>query len=1306
MWESLRAWLNGDEEARGTLVENLSRIGFQDSGAADRLRGLVGESLSAGQAIGSLRKFLGLLGDANDPDSGLIDFERFVLQAGDRGELFQFLDENPRAIEVLVRLFTSSRYLTETVLRYPETLRELTRHRRLAELKSREEFLETALSQVVSAPDFAARMDALRRYQRWELLRIGACDAFGLIDLRTATVQLSLLADGMVQACLTLVGHELMLHSANLTVLALGKLGGEELNYSSDIDLVFLTDRSPTEALPLAQRLVKALQDTTGEGFLYRVDVRLRPWGRSGELVTTIPSYIEYLKSHAEMWEKQALLKARVIAGPKDLGRELLRRAEPHIFGAAPGDVVTAVRQAKGRIEADLRRRGREWGEVKLGSGSIRDIEFLVQALQLVHGAEHRHVRSTNTLDGLVRLTDAGVLHADEYRRLTDGYVFLRTIEHSLQLMNNRQEHSLPTDGIELTALARRLDFGTSELLLAHFDSHRMSIRAIFDKYLAHDRVLVEPLTSPPIPDREQLKRDRHRVASPPLETYESVFNADEQRRHSELLAELNAERPVRVIAERTQSGPLTQRGAVPSPHSIPSLSLASVPLLPPQHWRVTVVGHDCPGELSMICGLLFASGFDIVEGFVSTETRPRSDSGRDRTAHRFVDVFEVRPAVDDVPPESWQRYESELAELVRLARSGRVDEAQGRLAKRVAKALQIAADSATKPAPLEVRFDNEAHPHATVLHIRGDDTMGFLYELSNALTLSGVSIEQVMIRVEAHRAYDTLLVTDSQSGDKILDAARLQELQAAVVLIKHFTHLLPAAPNPQAALLHFRSFLRDLFQRPDWVDQLSSLERPEVLSALAQLLGVSDFLWEDFLRLQYANLFPVLHDIAGLQQARSQEQLHDALQAELHTGTLSRLAPSRASNAVAELAAEERRTRLNEFKDRELFRIDMRHILGHSGGVDEFGREMTDLAEVVVAAAVEFCHTELVERFGPPVNEAGLACRLSVCALGKCGGRELGFASDIELLFVYDTGNDRSESTKRIETTDSNSRSESSRSKSNTSSLPPVSAAEPEASHVTPTPRERIDHAGFYSRLVESLSHAIHARSEGIFRIDLRMRPYGRAGSLAVSLDAFRSYFQHDGPAWPYERQALVKLRPIAGDGKLGERLSALRDELIYTKRPVDFGAMRAMRERQLRKLVGVTEFNAKLSPGGLVDLEYLVQALQLDRGARHFSLRTTNTHEALDALKHVGAVTATDHERLCAAYNFLRRLIDALRMVRGDARDLTMPQQNSADWESLARRLGCGPNTQRLQEDLALHSQAVSDLVRTYSKPLHSDS
>jgi [glutamine synthetase] adenylyltransferase / [glutamine synthetase]-adenylyl-L-tyrosine phosphorylase len=1204
MLNTLRRMLSGDESARATFDEHLALLGFCDSrSAGDRLSGLIVGGVSPETAAVSLLTLTSLLSEVADPESGLGNFERLVSRASDRAGLFRFLSENPRAIEILVRLFAGSRYLTEILLRNPESVGELIQHRRLADLKCREEFLVEALAGTESENGYTAQLDALRRYQRTQILRIGACDSFGLFDLRAATVQLSLLADSLVQACLILAARELNVDPASLAVLALGKLGGEELNYSSDIDLVFLTDRSSPGATALAQRLIKALQDSSSEGFLYRVDVRLRPWGRSGELVTTIPSYVEYLQSHAERWEKQALLKGRVIAGNFALGKELLRRTEPLVFGGMHRDVRVAVRQAKDRIEAELKRRGRDWGEVKLGTGSIRDVEFVVQALQLVHGQTFRHVRSPNTLDGLVRLTDAGILHADEYRRLTDGYVFLRTIEHSLQLMNNRQEHSLPDDARELFSLARRLDFGGVDQLLSHYENHRASIRRIFDKYLSDESALTITAESSAVKPSQPVK--------PTLPTYESEFTAEERTRHREWLAQIDAERPVRVVANDAGHDGLR---------------------------RVTVVGFDCPGELSMICGLMFAYGFDIITGFVSTESR--SAAANQETPCGFVDVFSVRSEFDVMMPEVWNRYQDDLRDLVQMARMGHGDEAQGRLAKRVADALEGSPVNSTRPTPLDVRIDNEVHDRATVLYIRGDDTIGFLYELSNALTLSGVNIERVSIQAEEGRASDTLLVTDAQYGGKILDESRLQELQAAVVLIKHFTHLLPGAPDPTAALLHFRSFLRDLFRRPDWLEQLSSLERPEVLSALARLLGVSDFLWEDFLRLQYANLFPVLRDISGLERAKSVDQLAAELRQAIHTSA----------------TPDDRRRVINEFKDRELFRIDMRHILGNSGGLDAFGREMTDLAEVLVAECLAFCESELVGRFGEPRRADGRRCHFNACALGKCGGRELGFASDIELMFVYD-----------------------------------------EDGQTNGT--ESITNANYFAKLVESFSHSIQSRGEGVFHIDLRLRPYGRAGSLAVSRESFRQYYHPDGPAWPYERQSLVKMRPIAGDPEFGRRLVALRDELVYTGRPVDFSAIRAMRQRQVQSLGGSHEFNAKLSPGGLVDLEYLVQALQISHGSARLELRTTNTHEALDGLARLRILDSEVSQQLNAAYAFLRQLIEALRMVRGDARDLTVPAVRSPEFESLARRLGYGGQWLRLQEDLTRHTQFVASAVRSVS-------
>jgi glutamate-ammonia-ligase adenylyltransferase len=492
----------------------------------------------------------------------------------------------------------------------------------------------------------------------------------------------------------------------------------------------------------------------------------------------------------------------------------------------------------------------------------------------------------------------------------------------------------------------------------------------------------------------------------------------------------------------------------------------------------------------------------------------------------------------------------------------------------------------------------------------------------------------------------DTLYVTD-EDGQKITAPDKQRELRAATVLIKHFTHLLPRSPSPETALLHFREFLGQLFTQPNWPDELASLERHDVLDALARLLGVSEFLWDDFLRMQHANLFPVVRDVGDLPDARPRSQLQATLRAEI----------------MATPDATAKREALNAFKDREMFRADMRHILGYTAGFGQFSSELTDLAEVVVEAAYELCDAELRARFGTPQQADGQPARLCVCGLGKCGGRELGFASDIELMFVFAGGG---------------------------------STAGPQV----------ITTAEYYERLVESFVAAIRARREGTFHVDLQLRPYGKNGSMAVALDAFRRYFAPEGEAWAYERQALVKLRPIAGDAELGREIVALRDAYVYGSGQFDVAAMRAMRERQVRHLVTGGTLNAKFSPGGLVDVEYLVQALQIRHGAGHPALRETHTGRAVTALAEAGILSGDQYTQLREALVFLRRLINALRVVRGNARDLTVPPTpvqgpgttaDSEEFAFLARRLGYANELEQLRQDLLRHTANVQELSRT---------
>ncbi|OIO88510.1 MAG: hypothetical protein AUK03_16120 [Anaerolineae bacterium CG2_30_64_16] len=1235
-----------DEEKRGLLAP----VGFTDWRAADERLRRIGRTPAAHRILAELLPYLILaLTNAANPDNALINFGRWAGGVPDQVERFRQLVADPRALELLITLFAGSQFLTEILLRNPDHFALLTERAEIATKYGLEAFLAAARGAVAAyyeADDgkaaASAALDRLRHFQHRELLRIGLGDLCGLLDLSAVTGQLSCLAESVVRVCLDLTADWLGVDPDGFAVLALGKLGGGELNYSSDIDLLFIAERDVNVYQRLGEQLIKALTQATGEGFLYRVDMRLRPWGQVGPLVSTLNGHLAYLRQYARLWEKQALLKARVVAGSARVGHTFLEWASSLQFSNSHETVRADVHAMKQRTEAQLRKRGRDWGEVKLGEGSIRDVEFVTQYLQLVHGGEHPEVRSGNTLDSLARLAEGRFLRADEYRVLVEGYVFLRTIEHYLQIFDYRQTNSLPGRESELTYLAQRLGFHESDAaaqFALRYQQHSAAIRAIYQRYL--DAGAVKAPSDPPKPSVVIDVRKHLARLSP---SYAATFGEIDIRSHATLAERLSADNPVEIA--------VTDLGDA--------------------HWRVTIVGYDYPGELSLICGLLFVHGFSIVDGHVYTYEPspppdvPQTGAPRDRQQaqpaaqngrRKIVDVFTVRAVRGEISADLWSRYADDLRGLLRLLEAGQLREAQGELATRVALALRDLPGTTPTLHPIELEIDNDASDRYTMLRIDTPDTIGFLYEFTNALALNGIYISQVAVASVGNRVQDVLYVTD-RHGQKITSADKLRELRAATVLVKHFTHLLPQSPDPEAALLHFHEYLGQLFRNPAWPAELASLERPEVLNALARLLGVSEFLWDDFLRMQYSNLFPVVRDLEALATPKSQAQLAAELDAALPATAL----PGAVGEEEAERSA--RRAALNAFKDREMFRIDMRYIQGHITDFRQFSRELTDLAEVVIGAAYRICDAELRGQHGDPRREDGLfgaalrpaqdaaqdrqSSTLSICALGKCGGRELGFASDIELMFIYTGGG------------------------------------------VTTGP-EIISTPEYFEKLVIEITRAIRARREGIFEIDLQLRPYGSAGSLAVSLASFQRYFGPGGAAWDYERQALVKLRPIAGDPGLGSQVLALRDAFVYSGTPFDVSAMQAMRERQVRHLVTAGSLNAKFSLGGLVDVEYLVQGLQITHGRANPALRVTNTAEAIVALAEAGILSPEDHDTLRAAHAFLWQLVEALRVVRGNARDLTVPSAGSEEFAFLARRLGYGHDLVRLESDMGAHTAAV---------------
>lgn len=1211
----------------------LEPAGFSDCQAAYRcLQRLAREPKTRQKLAELLPQLLLALSEAADPNHVLVNFERFTQNAPDPIALFHDFGQNPRTLEMLVLLFSGSQFLTEILLRHPHYFTRLTAHQYLTQQKSAAHFqreAQAAIAHMVNEQgpfDPFSLLDALRRFQRWELLRIGTSDLLGSFDLSTVTSQLSYLADSLVEAALTVAAHQTQSDPADFFVIGLGKLGGEELNYSSDIDLLFLAQDNAPSYWPLGQRLIDVLGRTTAEGFLYRVDMRLRPWGSTGALVSSVAAYLTYLQKHAGLWEKQALLKARVIAGNKSLGQKFLDHIQPFLFDNNEATIIRAeIHVLKQRIEGQLHKRGQQWGEVKLGQGSIRDIEFVTQYLQLAHGEKYPTLRTPNTLTALARLSAEGFLTPEAYRILVDGYTFLRTTEHHLQLMHYQQTHQLPTDPKPLNHLAQRLGFRGSKAgseFVARYEQHSAVIRIVYKQYLGDK----EPKTTTPQANTPPIVANLlPHLARMPL-SYITAFSEAEIEHHATLVEQLDQDNLVKVEAK-----PLDET-----------------------YWEVTLVGYDYLGQLSLICGLLFVYGFNIVDGKVfsygpavtSPTALPQRHHRKKRGLlapppqeqnHRrkIVDVFTVRRVQSPFNEVRWQDYAADLNTLVKLLHENKQREAQGELAKRVAVALRDLTGLSDTLYPIDIEIDNESSERHTILRIETPDTIGFLYEFTNALALHGINIRRVTVNSVGNRVQDTLYVTDTQHH-KITAPHKQRELRVATALIKHFTHLLPQSPNPELALLHFREFVGQLFTRPNWPDELTSLEKPEVLNTLARLLGVSDFLWNDFLRMQYENLFPVVRDtdILAVKKAKAD------LQAELET-LLQQTPPG-----------QPQRDALNAFKDREMFRIDMRQIQAYLPEFGQFSDELTDLAEVVVEAAYHLAARDLQATFGLPRMSDGRSCPVSVCALGKCGGRELGFASDIELMFLY------------------------------------------AANGQTSGPRV-ITTAEFFNKLVQEVSYIIQARQEGIFELDLRLRPYGKAGNMAVSLDSFRRYFAGDGDAWPYERQALVRLRPIAGDEKFGREMVKVRDALIYTGDPFDIAAMRAMRERQLRHLVTAGTVNAKFSPGGLVDVEYLVQGLQITHGHHTLALRQPNTHEAMRALVEANILAPADYFPLHEAHIFLRRLINALRVVRGDAKELTVPPAEGEEFAFLARRLDYSSDQiSQLWADLIQHTTTVQEI------------
>jgi glutamate-ammonia-ligase adenylyltransferase len=399
----------------------------------------------------------------------------------DSPSAFDRIASSPAALRSAVNLFSYSQFLSETVLQNPERILRVANSGSFYRVLPAEEYARRLVEFLGKDGAGAPAAVDLARFRRQQLLRIVLRDVMGVAALSEVTEELSNLADAILDVTYGRIRAELVRRHGEprlaegtpcgFSVISLGKLGGQELNYSSDIDLMFVYGGNGETDGPLrvsnkefykkvANDYTALLSAYTAEGQCYRVDLRLRPDGTLGEICISEEGARAYYAERARDWEKQMLIKARVSAGEREPGAALLDFVEPLIYQSSLDfRGVEAVSETRQRISEKMAaKKGRRRGlDVKLEPGGIRDIEFLAQCLQRLHGGREQWVRHGGTMFALFRLRDKGLLSGAEYARLVAAYQFLRHLEHRLQMDEDRQTHTLPTDAEELDLLARKM---------------------------------------------------------------------------------------------------------------------------------------------------------------------------------------------------------------------------------------------------------------------------------------------------------------------------------------------------------------------------------------------------------------------------------------------------------------------------------------------------------------------------------------------------------------------------------------------------------------------------------------------------------------------------------------------------------------------------------------------------------------------------------------------------------------------------------------------------------------------------------
>ncbi len=514
----------------------LTCYGLQRIKDADaNLQSMAGDPHQRRQLAVILPSLLEAIGKTADPDLALNQWERWLASGVSRSAVLEYLRSAPRMVDLVCVIFGNSNSLASTLVRDPLLLYWLAQQKVLSTAPTKIGMERTVRQNLETVDATELKLDALRRFRRREMLRIGVRDLLRLADVVETTASLSDLASVLIDAAYHIVDaglrsqYGIPMHrnrqgrwvETGFTVIGMGKLGGHELNYSSDVDVLYVCESHEGETRPaaprgvkakgsvqrglsneeyfeiLARELTKALTEQTHEGYLYRVDLRLRAEGSVGQLTRSLDEYNKYYRTRGQVWERLALLKAWPIAGSQEVGRSFVKQVRPFVL-ASPSErsdveqglaIVEEVRSVKERIDAKMAERGQEQRNVKLGGGGIREIEFFVQTIQVFAGRRLSGILDRGTIGSLARLHKAGILSVKQQGGLTRAYQFLRDVEHKLQMVHDMQTHALPDRQDKLERCAIRMGYigASRSVALKQFQAdhaaHRTVVHDIFRSF-------------------------------------------------------------------------------------------------------------------------------------------------------------------------------------------------------------------------------------------------------------------------------------------------------------------------------------------------------------------------------------------------------------------------------------------------------------------------------------------------------------------------------------------------------------------------------------------------------------------------------------------------------------------------------------------------------------------------------------------------------------------------------------------------------------------------------------------------------